>query len=343
MPAIPVSRRTALAALGLSAPAAIARAQPGASAWPTQPVRYINGYPAGGATDTLSRLYCARMSEITGQQFVVENRSGSGGNVGADAIAKARPDGATIGLGGIATHAIAPTLYGSLPFDHRRDFTLISGLWQLPNMLVVNNDVPARDLPELIALARARPGGRQLSYASAGAGTTIHLAGAMFAHMIGAPMLHVPYRGGAPAMVDVIAGRVDMIFDNIPGALAQARQGAPARHDGQGAQRGGARRARHGRAPARLRDRVLDLPFRPGRLAAGHGGAHERPHAPSARGRGTAALLRGPRRDAVVDHAGGPRRLPRGAASGAAAVDPGLRGAGGVTRGATPGAGRGQP
>jgi tripartite-type tricarboxylate transporter receptor subunit TctC len=221
----PIPRRTALAALGLSAPA-VARAQTAAgTAWPTQTVRYINGYPAGGATDALSRLYCARMSEITGQQFVVENRSGSGGIVGADAIAKSRPDGNTVGLGGIATGAIAPTLYASLPFDHRRDFTQVSGLWQLPNMLVVNNDVPARTLPELIALARSRPGGRQLSDASAGAGTTIHLAGAMFAHMIGAPMLHVPYRGGAPAMVDVMAGRVDMIFDNIPGALAQARQG----------------------------------------------------------------------------------------------------------------------
>jgi len=227
MPAIPVPRRAALA-LGLAAPALAARAQsastPGA-AWPTQPVRYINGYPAGGATDTLSRLYCARMAEVTGQQFVVENRSGSGGIVGADAIAKSRPDGTTVGLGGIATGAIAPTLYASLPFDPRRDFTHASGLWQLPNMLVVNNDLPARTVPELIELARARPGGRQLTYASAGAGTTIHLAGAMFAHAIGAPMLHVPYRGGAPAMVDVIAGRVDMIFDNIPGALAQARQG----------------------------------------------------------------------------------------------------------------------
>jgi tripartite-type tricarboxylate transporter receptor subunit TctC len=223
-----VSRRAALAALGLATPAA-SRAQPavppGGAAWPTQPVRYINAFPAGGATDTLSRLYCARMSEITGQQFVVENRSGSGGIVGADAIAKSRPDGFTVGLGGIATHAIAPTLYASLPFDHRRDFTMVSGLWRLPNMLVVNNDLPARTVPELIALARSRPGGRQLSYASAGAGTTLHLSGAMFAQTIGAPMLHVPYRGGAPAMVDVIAGRVDMIFDNIPGALAQARQG----------------------------------------------------------------------------------------------------------------------
>jgi tripartite-type tricarboxylate transporter receptor subunit TctC len=163
-----VSRRAALAALGLAVPA-VSRAQStaaaGGAAWPTQPVRYINAFPAGGATDTLSRLYCARMSEITGQQFVVENRSGSGGIVGADAIAKSRPDGTTVGLGGIATHAIAPTLYASLPFDHRRDFTLVSGLWRLPNMLVVNNDLPARTLPELIALARSRPaaGGRQLS------------------------------------------------------------------------------------------------------------------------------------------------------------------------------------
>jgi tripartite-type tricarboxylate transporter receptor subunit TctC len=201
--------------------AAPAQAQPGE--WPTRPVRYINPYPAGGATDTLSRLYCARMSELTGQQFVVENRSGSGGNVGADAVAKAAPDGYTVGLGGIASHAIAPTLYASLPFDHVRDFTLVCGLWQLPNMLVVHPGIPARTLPELIGLIRENPAG--FAYASAGAGTTIHLSGAMFAQAIGVPMLHVPYRGGAPAMLDVIAGRVQMIFDNIPGAIAQVRDG----------------------------------------------------------------------------------------------------------------------
>jgi tripartite-type tricarboxylate transporter receptor subunit TctC len=122
MPPVPVPRRTVVAALGLAAPTA-PRAQMAGAAWPTQPVRYINGYPAGGPTDTLSRLYCARI-EITGQQFMVENRSGSGGIVGTDAIAKS-PDGTTVGLGGIATHAIAPTLYASLPFDHRRDFTLV--------------------------------------------------------------------------------------------------------------------------------------------------------------------------------------------------------------------------
>lgn len=214
-----VPRRAVL--LGLAAPA-LAHAAPGDD-WPTQPVRYINGFPAGGSTDTLSRLFCARMAELTGQQFVVENRSGSGGNVGADAIAKSRPDGLTLGLGGIASHAISPTLQPNLPFDHVRDFTFLTGLWQLPNMLVVPRDLPARDVPELIALLRAAPG--KHTYASAGPGTTLHLCGALLAQEAKLEIVHVPYRGAAPAMLDLVAGRVDMMFDNIPGALAQARQG----------------------------------------------------------------------------------------------------------------------
>lgn len=197
-------------------------AVPGAD-WPNQPVRYVNGFPPGGPTDTLSRLYCAKMSEVTGQQFVVENRSGSGGNVGVDAIAKSRPDGTTIGLGGIASHAIAPTLQPSLPFDPVRDFTFVTGLWQLPNMLVVNSELPAETVPELIALFRANPG--KYAYGSAGPGTTIHLAGALFAHRAGVELLHVPYRGTAPAMLDLLAGRIHIMFDNIPGGLAQLRQG----------------------------------------------------------------------------------------------------------------------
>ena len=198
------------------------RAQPGAE-WPSQPVRYINIFPPGGATDTLSRLYCAKMSEITGQQFVVENRSGSGGTVGVDAIAKSRPDGYTVGLGSIAPHAIAPTLYASLPFDAARDFTFVSGLWQLPNLLVVNNDLPARSVPELIALLKANPG--KYAYGSSGIGTTPHLSGEMLKQMVGADILHVPYRGGAPALLDLLAGRVHIIMDNIPGLLPTAREG----------------------------------------------------------------------------------------------------------------------
>ncbi|MBW8268080.1 Bug family tripartite tricarboxylate transporter substrate binding protein [Caldovatus aquaticus] len=228
LPAAPRSRRAALLAWAGAAVAPFgARPALGqgttAAPWPSQPVRYINPYPAGGPTDTLSRLWCARMSALTGQQFVVDNRSGSAGNVGATVIARAAPDGYTIGLGGIATHAIAPTLYAALPFDPAKDFTFLSGLWRLPNLLVINNDLPARSVPELIALLRANPG--RYSYGSAGSGTTIHLSGELFKKLAGVDVIHVPYRGTAPAMVDLIAGRIHMIFDNIPTALAQAREG----------------------------------------------------------------------------------------------------------------------
>ncbi len=217
-----IRRRTALATLGgaLAAPL-VARAQ---EAWPTRPVRYINPFPAGGATDTLSRLYCQKMTELTGQQFVVENRGGSGGDVGVDVVAKAAPDGYTIGLGGIASHAISPTLKkGQLTFDPEKDFTFVTNLWWLPNMLVANLDLPAKTVPELIALLKKNPG--KYSYASAGNGTTLHLSGELFKQLAEVDLLHVPYRGAAPAMVDLMAGQVHMMFDNIPGALAQYRPG----------------------------------------------------------------------------------------------------------------------
>ena len=216
-----VRRRSILAGLagGIAAPA-IVSAQ---GTYPNKTVRYINPFPAGGATDTLSRLYCAKMSELTGQQWVVENKGGSGGNVGMDALAQSAPDGYTLGLGGIASHAIAPTLYAKLPFKVPDDFTFVSTIWQLPNMLVVNLDLPAKTVPELIELLRKNPG--KYSYASAGNGTTLHLSGELFKTMAKVDMIHVPYRGAAPAMQDLLAGQVHMIFDNIPGALAQSRPG----------------------------------------------------------------------------------------------------------------------
>jgi tripartite-type tricarboxylate transporter receptor subunit TctC len=216
-----VRRRSALglAAATLALPA---RAQRG-GVWPTASVRFIGIFPPGGGTDILSRIWCAKMGEITGQQFIVENRSGSGGNVGTEAIARAAPDGNTVGLGSVAPLSIAPTLYGNLPFSPVRDFTYISGLWQLPNLLVVNNDVPARTVPELIALLKENPG--KYAYASSGSGTTVHLSGEMFKSLAGLDLLHVPYRGGAPAHIDLLAGRVHMIFDNIPQGLASAREG----------------------------------------------------------------------------------------------------------------------
>src|SRR4051794_15467505 len=214
-------RRAVVAGLAaaLAAPP-IVKAQ---GTYPSRTVRYINPFPAGGATDTLSRIFCAKMSELTGQQWIVENRGGSGGNVGMDALAQSTADGYTLGLGGIASHAIAPTLYARLPFKVPDDFTFVSTIWWLPNLLAVNLDVPAKTVPELIDLLKKNPG--KYSYGSAGSGTTLHLSGELFKIMAGVDMLHVPYRGAAPAMQDMLAGQIHMMFDNIPGTLAQSRAG----------------------------------------------------------------------------------------------------------------------
>ena len=220
-----VGRRVVLAGLGgaLASPALVSAVYAQSGAYPNKTVRYINPFPAGGATDTLSRIFCAKMAELSGQQWVVENKGGSGGNVGMDALAQSPADGYTLGLGGIASHAISPSLYAKLPFNARTDFTFVSTMWQLPNMLVVNLDVPAKTVAELIELLRKNPG--KYSYASAGNGTTLHLSGELFKMMAKVDMIHVPYRGAAPAMQDLLAGQVHMIFDNIPGALSQVRPG----------------------------------------------------------------------------------------------------------------------
>lgn len=217
-----MSRRQALAVLGASIAAPhVARAQ---AAWPSRSVRYTVGFAAGGATDTLSRIYCQKMSELTGQQFVVENRGGAGGVLGADAVAKAQPDGYSLGMGSIATNAIAVGTYAKLPYQAGKDFTFISGLWQLPNVLVVKKDLPVKDLKEFIALAKANSG--KYSYASPGIGTTLHLSGEMMKSAAGIDLQHITYKGGNPAMVDLLAGRVDTLFDNLPGSLQQIKDGA---------------------------------------------------------------------------------------------------------------------
>ncbi len=198
----------------------VARAQ---ATWPNKSVKYVVPFPAGGPTDTLSRIVCRELEKLTGQTFIIENKSGSGGLVGADAVAKSAPDGYTIGLYTIAAHAIAPTLYAKMPFDAGKDVTGISILWEVPNMLMTRLDFPANTVPEMIALLKANPG--KYSFASSGAGTSPHITGELFKSMAGVDILHVPYRGSAPAHQDLLAGQVDMMFDNIPGPLGLMKGG----------------------------------------------------------------------------------------------------------------------
>jgi tripartite-type tricarboxylate transporter receptor subunit TctC len=192
-------------------------------AWPSRSVRYVNGFPAGGATDTLSRILCQKMSELAGQPFVVETKAGAGGVIGADAIAKSAADGYTIGLGGIANNVLAIGSYAKLPYHAANDFTFISGMWQLPNIVTAKKDLFTADLKQLLAAFKKEPG--KYSYGSAGVGTTLHLSGEMMNSMAGTDVLHVPYKGGAPAMADLLGGRVDILFDNLPGSLPNVRAG----------------------------------------------------------------------------------------------------------------------
>jgi tripartite-type tricarboxylate transporter receptor subunit TctC len=220
----PVNRRTLLTLLGGSIAAPLlpnmAFAQ---EAWPIRQVKYVNGFPAGGATDTLSRILCQKMSELSGQSFVVENRAGAGGVLGGDAIAKSPPDGYIIGLGGIATNVLAIGTYAKLPYDPRDGFTFIGGMWQLPNILCARKDLAFSDLKDLLATFKKEPG--KYTYASAGFGTTLHLSGEMMNSMAGVEVNHIPYKGAAPALTDLLGGRVDLLFDNLPGSLPSVRGG----------------------------------------------------------------------------------------------------------------------
>jgi tripartite-type tricarboxylate transporter receptor subunit TctC len=207
----------------LAAPYVASGVARAADDWPNKPVRYINLFPAGATTDVLSRIVCQELSDLAGQQFIVENRGGSGGNVGADAIAKSTPDGYTVGLYSIASHAISPTLYAKLPFDADKDFTPISMLWGVPNILVTKLALPPTSVPELVAMVKANPG--KYFFGSGGSGTSPHLCGEMLKNRAGLDMQHVPYRGGAPAMQDMLSGQLDMMYDNISTPLAQYKAG----------------------------------------------------------------------------------------------------------------------
>ena len=216
-----ISRRTVLAGVpaALIAPGA-ARAQ---DAYPNRPIKFIVPYTPAGATDNISRIMMAKVSELLGQQILIDNRAGGGGTIGTDAIAKAAPDGYTIGLVTISMFTMAPALYAKLPYDPVKDFTPIAGMSVWPNMLVVHPSLPAKTVPELIALLKANPG--KYNMASSGSGTTIHLAGEMFKQMTGTDMVHVPYKGSAPALQDLLSGSTQIMFDNMPSAWPHVQAG----------------------------------------------------------------------------------------------------------------------
>ncbi|MBI4191888.1 MAG: tripartite tricarboxylate transporter substrate binding protein [Betaproteobacteria bacterium] len=185
--------------------------------YPGKPVRWVVPYPPAGGADIVVRIIAQRLAASTGQPVVVENRAGAGGNVGSEMVAKAAPDGYTILLANVAPMAINVTLYAKLPYDPVRDFAPITLLASFPNVLVLHPSLPARSVTELVKLARARPG--QLSYASAGSGSTTHLSAELFKTMGGLDMLHVPYRGGAQALTDLLGGQISMYFSALPGAM----------------------------------------------------------------------------------------------------------------------------
>jgi len=194
-----------------------------AQTWPAHPLRLVAPYAAGGPIDLSARLLAAKLQAGLGQPVVVENRPGAGGNIGVDLIAKGPADGYNLVMSAIATLAINPSLYASLPYDPLKDLRHVTLLVQVPNVLVVRNDLPARNVPELIALAKSRPG--KLDFGSGSTGSTGHLAGEMFKMMTGTFMVHIPYKGSAPALADMMAGRIDLMFDNLASALPSIRSG----------------------------------------------------------------------------------------------------------------------
>ena len=218
-----IQRRTALkglAGFGLTAAIPIAYAQ---DAWPGKPVSYIVPFTPGGSTDVIGRTLCEKLQAALGQPFVVDNKPGAAGAVGAGHVARAKPDGYTLFGGTISTHAINASLYKNLPYDPVKDFEPVALVAMLPNVLIVNPGLGVNSVAELVALLKKDPSKR--SFASSGSGTSTHLAGEMFADLIGVPLTHIPYKGTPPAMIDVSSGQVPFMFDQMTAALSLVQAG----------------------------------------------------------------------------------------------------------------------
>lgn len=211
-----LTRRAALALALAAAPAL-------AWAFPDKPVTLVIPFAAGGSTDVVGRIVAEKMGENLGQQVVVENVGGAGGSLGATQVARAQPDGYTILMGTVATHALNPLILKQKPYDPVEDFAPVSLLVIVPNVLAVNPELPVNSVQELIDLAKKEPG--TLAYASSGNGTPLHFSGELFKHMAGVDIQHVPYKGSGPALTDVLGNQVPIIFDNLPSASGHFSSG----------------------------------------------------------------------------------------------------------------------
>ncbi|WP_020202856.1 MULTISPECIES: Bug family tripartite tricarboxylate transporter substrate binding protein [Cupriavidus] len=220
-------RLAALACAALCAPLALTAlptsAAHAAEAYPSRPIRLVVPFTPGGTTDILARLVALKLGEALGQTVVVDNRPGAGGNIGAEAVAKAAPDGYTLLMGTLGTQVTNQFIYARMPYDSGKDFAPVTLVANSPNVLLTNATLPVKSVAELIALAKQQPG--KLNYASTSTGGSPHLSGELLDSMAGVKMQHVPYKGAAPAMTDLLAGQVNLMYDNLPSALAQIQAG----------------------------------------------------------------------------------------------------------------------
>jgi tripartite-type tricarboxylate transporter receptor subunit TctC len=229
-PRINISRRRSVAtvaAVTLACTFAVLASAHAQGVWPTKPVRIVVPFAPGGTTDILARALVPDLSRAFGQQFIVDNRAGAGGNVGAEIVARAPGDGYTLLMGTVGTHGINRALYAKLPYDPIKDFAPVTLVAAVPNVMVMNADkamaLGVKNVQDFIRVAKASPG--KMNMASSGNGTSIHLAGELFKSMTGTYMLHLPYRGSGPALMDMVAGNADVMFDNLPSSMAQIKAG----------------------------------------------------------------------------------------------------------------------
>lgn len=194
-----------------------------AAEYPTRPIRMVVPYAPGGASDIFARMVAEKFTAAWGQQIVVDNRAGAGGNIGSDLVAKANPDGYTMLLGTSGSNAVNPSLYSKLPYDARRDLALIALVASTPNILVVRNAHPAKSLRDLIQMAKAAPG--KVTYGSSGIGSVLHLSGELLNTLAGIQMVHVPYKGTGPSLVDLLGGQIDSVFSNLPPVVPYVQDG----------------------------------------------------------------------------------------------------------------------